>query len=98
MKWVIYSVCGFAVVDLIILQYNINTNVDVFTPGIYVVLLLFLILYTVLCVLIIDKRELMDKYPFRSLFILMPCFLYLLIHIMLSFWWINNWLRFLFSN
>jgi hypothetical protein len=93
MRWIIYSVIGFALIDILILNYRINNKADVFAPGLYVILLGFLILYTFFFVSLIENKGYMVKYTFLSVLILMPCFIYLIIHAFLIFWWFGDILK-----
>jgi hypothetical protein len=91
-------VSGCAIVDAFILSYNIRNKVDVFAPWFYVAPLLILNIYTIFFVVLIDKRELMDSHLFLSILILMPCFIYLLIHTFLVLLWIMNLLKMVFPD
>lgn len=85
MRWIIYLVCTCAVIDLIILKNNIDNKVDVFAPGIYVFVLIFIVFYTIFFVLLIERREMFDRKLLLSIFILSPCLLYLIAHIFIVF-------------
>jgi len=98
MKWVIYLVSGCAVADFFILNHSINNEIDVFAPGLYIVLLLLLIIYTVSFTLLIEKKELMNRRAFLSVLILIPCFIYLFIHVFLVLFWIINLIRIVFTK
>jgi hypothetical protein len=63
------------------IRYNIGQKADVFAPGFYVLILLAFLLYTIFAVVLIEKKSLFDKSALLSLFILSPCFIYLVIHL-----------------
>lgn len=85
MKWIIYVVCTCAVVDLALLMYSIDRKVDVFAPGIYVLGLSLLITYTILIVLLIEKKDWFETRILLSIFLLLPCLIYLFIHLLILF-------------
>lgn len=85
MKWIIYIVCACAVFDVALLKYNIENKVDVFAPGIYVLGLIFLIIYTVLIVLLIKKKDWFETRTLLPIFLLLPSLIYLVVHLLILF-------------
>lgn len=81
MKWILSLVILCVVIDFIVLYNSVKNSVDVFTPGLYVVLLFFVTIYAFAATYFIKKYSWVDERPVLSFFILFPCIVYLLIHL-----------------
>lgn len=92
MRWIIYIVGLCIVIDFLLIQYNVRHKADVFAPGIYIVLSLLVLLYTILSVVVIDKKSLFAKRTLLSIFILSPCFIYIFIHVLVMLAHVFSWI------
>ena len=95
MKWINYALVTCAIFDIV--AYSLDKS-DTSFKGLIIIVLLFLTIYAIVSIWIVEKRRLMDRRPFLSVLILMPCFIYLFIHVFLVLWWIINMLRMIFPG
>jgi hypothetical protein len=83
MKWVIYMVISCCVYDVLAINYVVKKqNIDEPSGGLYLPILLTIIIYTALMVLFIEKKNIFDNNPIRSIFFLAPSFMFLLMHVL----------------
>ncbi|NML42102.1 hypothetical protein HHL17_33255 [Chitinophaga sp. G-6-1-13] len=83
MKKIPYLVLLCAIVDLVMLNNSIRHNIDVFAPGIFVLLVVLLTIYTFGITFLINRYNLMDRIPVLSYLLLAPGVLYLVAHVLI---------------
>lgn len=93
MKWVFFSVLALAILDVGLVQYHIRKGDDVFAPGLLVVILVPLLVYTGALVYVAIKKDLPDKWPVMTHLLLLPAYLFLLLHVIFLFVNLMNYLK-----
>ena len=81
MKWLIYLAGAFVLYDLS--PFIFDRSIDAPFSGLLAMVLAMVMVYTICFVLIIRRRQWMDKYPVRTILLLSPVFLFILLNFLI---------------
>jgi hypothetical protein len=80
MKWIFISVILLAMLDLVLIPYYISTDAGAPTPGIFILLLAGIVIYTGILTYVSIPKNKRARRPVINQLLLIPVYVFFLLH------------------